>query len=79
MAASNSSDFATLTQAVVMNFPANTGQANTAIIPVDGTEKFYVGLPASVTTNVIGDALGYFARVSGWICCQRRRRCRRQL
>ena len=60
LAASNSSNFATLTQAVVMDFSANKGLANTAIVPVDGTVKFYLGLPASVTTHVIADAVGYF-------------------
>ena len=62
MAASNTSNFATLTQSVVMDFSANRGLANTATVPVDGTEKFYLGLPASVTTHVIADIAGYFKR-----------------
>src|SRR5256885_12548641 len=60
LAASSSSNFTTLTQAVVMDFSANKGLANTAIVPVDGTVKFYLGLPAQVTTQVIADAVGYF-------------------
>jgi hypothetical protein len=62
MAASNTSNFATLTQSVVMDFSANRGLANTATVPVDGTEKFYLGLPAAVTTHVIADIAGYFKR-----------------
>jgi len=65
LAASNSSDFATLTRSVVMDFSANKGLANTAIVPVDGTVTFYLGLPASVTTNVIADAVGYFRPPGG--------------
>ena len=57
LAASSSSNFVTLTQAVVMNFSANKGLANTAIVPVDGTVRFYLGLPAQVTTNVIADVV----------------------
>ena len=60
LAASNNSDFATLTQSVVMDFSANHGLANTAIVPVDATLKFYLGLPDQVTTNVIADVFGYF-------------------
>jgi len=67
LAASNSSDFSTLTQAVVMNFSANKGLANTAIIPMDGTVKFYLGLPAQVTTHVIADVVGYFKPPAGTI------------
>jgi hypothetical protein len=59
LAASSSSDFATLTQSVVMDFSANRGLANTAIGPVDGTVKFYLGLPTQGTTQVIADAVGY--------------------
>ncbi len=65
MAASPSNNFATLTQAVVMNFTAHQGTANTAIVPVDGTNKFYLGLPSQVTTFTIVDALGYFAVPQG--------------
>lgn len=65
LAASNTSNFATLTQSIVMDFSANKGLANTAIVPVDGTVKFYLGLPALVTTNVIADAVGYFKPPSG--------------
>ena len=65
LAAGNSSNFATLTQSVVMNFNANRGLANTAIVPVDGTVKFYLGLPAQVTTHVIADAVGYFKPPGG--------------
>ncbi len=67
MAASNSSNFSTLTQAVVMDFSANKGLANTAIVPVDGTVKFYLGLPALVSTHVIADVVGYFKPPSGTI------------
>ena len=66
LSASNTSDFATLTQAVVMNFTANKGQSNTAILPVDGSTRFYLGLPPQVTTNVIADAMGYFMRPSNY-------------
>ncbi len=65
LAASNSSNFAILTQSVVMDFSANKGLANTAIVPVDGTVKFYLGMPASVTTHVIADAVGYFRGPNG--------------
>ncbi|MEO8740399.1 MAG: hypothetical protein ABI537_11950, partial [Casimicrobiaceae bacterium] len=65
MSASPSSSFATLTQSVVMNFTAHQGLANTALVPVDATNKFYLGLPAQVTTFVIADALGYFAPPQG--------------
>jgi len=53
LAAGASSDFATLTQAVVMDFSANKGLANTVILRVDGSIKFYLGLPAQVRTHVI--------------------------
>ena len=66
LAASSASDFATLTQSVVMDFSANKGLANTAIIPVDGTVAFYLGLPAQVTTQVIADAVGYFRRPNNY-------------
>ena len=66
LAASSSSNFATLTQSVVMDFSANKGLANTAIVPVDGTVKFYLGLPSQVTTHVIADAVGYFRRPSNY-------------
>jgi hypothetical protein len=66
LAASNTSNFATLTQSVVMDFSANRGLANTAIVPVDGTVKFFLGLPAQVTTHVIADAVGYFRRPSNY-------------
>jgi hypothetical protein len=62
LAASSSSDFPTLTRAVVMDFSANKGLANTTIVPVDGSVKFYLGLPAQVTTHVIADVAGYFKR-----------------
>ena len=62
LAASNTSNFATLTQSVVMDFSANRGLANTAIVPVDATVKFFLGLPAQVTTHVLADAVGYFRR-----------------
>src|SRR6266536_6506332 len=65
LAASSSSDFAILTQSVVMDFSANKGLANTAIVPVDGTVKFYLGMPAQVTTHVIADAVGYFRGPNG--------------
>jgi hypothetical protein len=66
LAASSSSDFPTLTQSVVMDFSANRGLANTAIVPVDGTVKFYLGLPAQVTTQVIADAVGYLRRPTNY-------------
>ncbi len=66
LAASSSSDFAILTQSVVMDFSANKGLANTAIVPVDGTVKFYLGLPAQVTTHVIADAVGYLRRPTNY-------------
>src|SRR6266567_4566570 len=66
LAASNSSNFAILTQSVVMDFSANKGLANTAIVPVDGTVKFYLGMPASVTTHVIADAVGYLRRPTNY-------------
>jgi hypothetical protein len=66
LAASSSSDFVTLTQSVVMDFSANRGLANTAIVPVDVTGKFYLGLPAQVTTQVIADAVGYFRRPNSY-------------
>ncbi len=66
LAASNTSVFATLTQSVVMNFSANKGLANTAIVPVDGTVKFFLGLPPQVTTHVIADAVGYFRRPTNY-------------
>ena len=65
LAASSSSNFATLTQAVVMNFSANKGLANTAIVPVDANVRFYLGLPAQVSTNVIADVVGYFRAPAG--------------
>ncbi len=66
LAASNSSNFAILVQSVVMDFSANKGLANTAIVPVDGTVKFYLGLPAQVTTHVIADAVGYLRRPTNY-------------
>jgi hypothetical protein len=66
LAASSASDFATLTQSVVMDFSANKGLANTAIVPVDGTVKFYLGLPTQVTTHVIADAVGYLRRPTNY-------------
>ncbi len=66
LAASSSSDFAILTRSVVMDFSANRGLANTAIVPVDGTVKFYLGLPAQVTTHVIADAVGYLRRPTNY-------------
>jgi hypothetical protein len=66
LAAGNSSNFATLTQSVVMDFSANEGLANTAIVPVDGMVKFYLGMPASVTTQVIVDAVGYLRRPANY-------------
>ncbi|TMH32299.1 MAG: hypothetical protein E6H66_14320 [Betaproteobacteria bacterium] len=65
MAASNTSNFGTLTQSVVMNFNAHRGTANSAIVPVDGSVKFYLGMPVQVTTNVIADVDGYFAPPQG--------------
>lgn len=62
LAAGNSNNFATLTKSVVLVFSANKGSASTPIVPVDGTVKFYLGLPAQVTTNVLADAVGYFKR-----------------
>jgi hypothetical protein len=67
LAASNTSNFSTLVQSVVMDFSANKGLANTAIVPVDGTVTFYLGLPATVTTNVIADVSGYFNRPSNYL------------
>src|SRR6266567_2919223 len=66
LAASSSSDFAILTRSVVMDFSANRGLANTAIVPIDGTVKFYLGLPAQVTTHVIADAVGYLRRPTNY-------------
>src|SRR2546428_13328535 len=66
LAASSSNNFATLTQSVVMDFSANKGLATTAIVPIDGTVKFYLGLPAQVTTQVIADAVGYLRRPTNY-------------
>lgn len=60
LAASNTSNFTTLTQSVVMDFSANRGLANTATVPVDGAVKFYLGMPAQLATHVIADVAGYF-------------------
>src|SRR2546428_7758673 len=66
LAASSSNNFATLTQAVVMDFSANKGLATTAIVPIDGTVKFYLGLPAQVTTDLIADAVGYLRKPTNY-------------
>jgi hypothetical protein len=66
LAASNSSDFPTLTQAIVMDFSAHRGLANTAIVPLDAMEKFYLGLPEGVTTDVVADVVGYFRQPSNY-------------
>jgi hypothetical protein len=65
LASVNSCNFATLTRSLVMDFSANKGVTNTAIVPVDGSVRFYLGLPAQVTTNVIADAVGYFKAPGG--------------
>jgi hypothetical protein len=61
LSAGNSSDFATLTQSVVMNFVGGHGMANNPVVPVDGTGKFYMAMPPQLSTHVTVGVLGYFA------------------
>jgi len=67
LSAGDSSDFATLTQSVVMNFVGGEGTANNPVVPVDGTGKFYMAMPALLSTHVTAGVLGYFRAPGGTI------------
>lgn len=65
LSAGDSSNFATLTQSVVMNFAGGQGMANNPSVPVDATGKFYLAMPAQLSTHVTAGVLGYFKAPGG--------------